>query len=95
MEGKVYTDKGFISSSLNKRDAERWLEGIQMHRKKSETAFVTVRVPKGSRAMPVRPISSNPEENEMLLDAGSRFKVIQARQRTKVSQWEVILEMIP
>lgn len=64
LEGQTFTDHGFVSTSISKD------EGY------SSRLRFQIEAPKGSPALYLGPISSNPAELEMLLAAGTKFKII-------------------
>lgn len=69
--GGTFTDAGFVSLSAS---ADYDFQGTNI--------TVEVRLPKGSKALPVAGMSSNSSENEILVNRGSSFKVI--KQGSKV-----------
>jgi hypothetical protein len=60
--GGQFTDKGFVSTTRKERFAE--LRG---------EAYVSIEVPKGSKALDIDPWSKKPEEDETLLGRGQTF----------------------
>jgi hypothetical protein len=66
--GTVFKDKGFTSTTIAANQAH----GMSDYR---QHVFVTIKVPKGSSAMYLGDKSDVPSEKEVLLAAGSRFKV--------------------
>ena len=65
-EGKILTDKGFVSTSLNSDVAERLAAGGRV--------VMRVEVPKGVHAIYMEDITTI-DEQEMLLQRGSRFAI--------------------
>lgn len=65
LTGTVFKDDGFVSTSIDKR----CILG-------SNDCVLRIMVPKGSKALPVMWDSKNPSENEVLLQRGKSFRVI-------------------
>lgn len=62
-EGDIFKDDGFISTSIDK---EKVVSG----------GFIEIHVPKGSKGIYLEQISEVKRERELLLDRGSRFRVL-------------------
>jgi ADP-ribosyltransferase exoenzyme len=60
----TFVDKGFISTSMSKKVAEKFSKNV-----------VTIRLPKGTNALPIV-ARENEHEAEILLDRGIKFKVV-------------------
>lgn len=64
--GDTFTDLGFMSTSLNAGVSEGFGEGT----------FFTIRVPKGAKGAYVDLVSSCPGEKELLLQAGTKMRIL-------------------
>lgn len=69
--GGTFTDAGFVSLSAS---ADYDFQGTNI--------TVEVRLPKGSKALPVAGMSVNSSENEILVNRGSSFKVVKQGSKT-------------
>ncbi len=68
--GKVFTDLGFVSTSMNQRFSQDW---VNQH---AGGGLIAIRIPKGMKAIPLGTRSSLPRENELLIARGAKFRVI-------------------
>lgn len=66
--GAILEDRGYVSTSYDKRMAQEF----------ALTRLVTIHLPKGANALPISQYSQFPDEMEVLLPRGSKFKVIKA-----------------
>jgi hypothetical protein len=81
--GKVLTDKGFASTSVNVGGG---FGGQKL----------VIRVPKGAKGLFVRPLSHYAGEDEFLLPRNSKFKVISVSPKQKTYGYDVItVELVP
>lgn len=64
----------FTSTSSSARKAATFGDGV----------FFEIRVPKGKKALSIRELSDLPRENEILLNSGSKFRIIEIRGGTVV-----------
>jgi len=70
MAGKIFTDKGYVSTSLNKEIAKEFSRG------KGSTVMEIV-MPKGAKGLPMEVIGKGiRNEAEILLPRGSQFKIV-------------------
>lgn len=69
-EGKVFTDQAFVSVATTRNSTF-----IQENIQSKDNTLIKVRMPKGMPAIPVADISSIPEEMEVILDRGMRYKL--------------------
>ncbi|MFI0775319.1 ADP-ribosyltransferase, partial [Streptomyces sp. NPDC021212] len=83
MQGNVYDDLGYTSTSLGKDSAMDW-KPVQMH----------LRVPKDTPALWIDHISANKGERELLLARGTEYKVTRVFQ-DEGGQWQVYGEVLP
>jgi hypothetical protein len=65
--GSTFTDMAFTSVSTDPK--------FEMDAMEREVQRVKIKIPKGSKAIPMAAISSVPEEAELLINRGARFKV--------------------
>ncbi|KKN18321.1 hypothetical protein LCGC14_0956860 [marine sediment metagenome] len=63
-EGGIYTDKGFISTSINKQFGTGW-----------KLAYIEIKVPKGIRGASIAQESNHSIEAELLLQRGTQFRI--------------------
>jgi hypothetical protein len=63
-KGDSFVDKGFVSTSIDRSEART---GMQ----------VEIRVPKGTKGIYVEQVSAVPSELEMILNRGTKFKVLE------------------
>lgn len=76
--GDVFQDKGFISTTIGKGAVKPVDTESRM----------TIRVPKGTKGIYVQEISEFPGEMEMLLNRGTKFKILEVKDR------EILAEVI-
>jgi hypothetical protein len=68
-EGDIFEDKGFVSTSVDKRILKAAFD--------ESMSSITIFVPKGTKALPLKGSSfSHSEESELLLNRGTKFKVL-------------------
>jgi hypothetical protein len=67
-EGNEFELKGFTSTSIDKKVTEMFGSGI----------ILEIKVPVGAKALSLEPISTFPHEKEVLLNRGSKFKVMKS-----------------
>jgi hypothetical protein len=91
--GKTYEDRGFLSTSVGGSAAF------------GGTVKLTIHAPKGTHAAYVghgvnhsstgKPISHFSHENELILAAGTKYKVISAKKGPGAyGQWDVVVEVV-
>jgi hypothetical protein len=61
--GKILRDRAFISTSVLQNCA------------KAHTFTLKIKIPKGTKAIYIEPISAHPDERELLIDRGQRFVI--------------------
>lgn len=83
-EGSIWEEKGFMSTSANDN------YGSSQH-----TQYI-IKVPKGQKILYVSGISGHQSENEVILNAGSKFKVVSIKKsELREKDFVVELEMLP
>jgi hypothetical protein len=86
-QGQVLTDPGFLSTSLDKRVA-----GGFSDQETGKGAVLEIRLPAGTKAIPLSGATSGDAQSELLLNRGSRFRVIS---KTWFGHgWRVVVELI-
>lgn len=88
LAGTVYTDKGYMSTSL----AEKVSSKVYNVKDAVEMEIV---VPKGSRAVYMAGESYLRSERELLLDRGTKLSVASVKFDEKTKKWKVIATVIP
>ncbi|WP_148640433.1 ADP-ribosyltransferase, partial [Streptomyces azureus] len=83
MQGNVYDDLGFMSTSLGKDPAFEY-KPVHLH----------LRVPEGTPALWIDHISSNKGERELLLARGVEYKVTRVFE-DEAGKWQVYGEVLP
>lgn len=74
LASQVFADKGFSSASLSKEVATRFA-GAANHGDQTTGHLLEFHAPKGSKAGYVEGISATPEEFEMMLDRGQKYRI--------------------
>lgn len=74
-KGTVFTDLGFASTSRT----GKW----------SGNVTCQIKIPKGAKAMAIKPISQHPGEDEVLIQRGTRYKVVDFDPKTKTLYCEI------
>ena len=88
LQGKTVSDPGFFSTTLNKSPH------FASHGESS--VAITIRVAPGTKAAYVAPISGfGMSENELILNSGTKFKVVKVEPGVGSYKSHVILETIP
>jgi hypothetical protein len=72
--GDTYLDKAFVSTTT---DTDGLAE--EVFDKEGTYKSVHIVLPKGAKALPIAHISSAPDENEVLINRGSKFKVVKTK----------------
>lgn len=102
--GATFTDKGFVSTSLDIAAGERFAE-IAAERGRegiTDIAIAEIRVPSGTRAVPMFKVweahsktsDMATREREILLPRGSRFRVTKVGRDSK-GRRRLLLELLP
>lgn len=86
--GKVYTDKGYMSTSL----AEKVSSSIY---NVADAVEMQITVPKGTRALYMAGESYLRSERELLLDRGTQLSIKSVTLDPKTKRWKVIASVIP
>lgn len=84
--GEMFRDEGFTSTST---------EMIGRFVPDKDDVLMTVRVPKGYPHVDLSQNSVWSTEKELLLDAGTEFRVIDATPPGKIPRWQLTLEVVP
>jgi len=83
--GGVLMDKSYTSTSLSRKAMESF--SSTMHRSGGAMAL-EIRVPKGTRAIYMPSLSEHPEEKELLLNRGTKYRVVSKTPR------KIVMEVI-
>ncbi len=86
-EGEMFVDEGFTSTSLRKSSIGKFGKRVNFE----------IRVPKGSRAVPISELAAE-SEYEVLLDKGTRFKVVKVHAASDGAGgtfYNVVMEVVP
>lgn len=84
--GETFRDEGFTSTST---------EMIGRFVPKKDDVLMTIRVPKGYPHVDLAQNSEWTKEKELLLDAGTEFRVVDATPPGKIPRWQLTLEVVP
>ena len=98
--GKTFSDKGFVSTSTSKKIAGAFAKVA--FDSKENAAIVKLRVPKGTKAIPMRAIFGKDtiqstrvdREREILINRGSSFKITSIRKDSSTNMFEVEAEVV-
>jgi ADP-ribosyltransferase exoenzyme len=86
-QGEVLTDPGFLSTSLDKRVAGQFSD-----QEAGKGVVLELRIPAGTKAIPLSGAAGGDAQSELLLNRGSRFRVIS---KTWFGHgWRVVAELI-
>ena len=76
LSSQVFEDKGFTSTSLSKDVAKQFAgKGMNVMDAEKISHLIEYHAPKGTKAGYVEGLSSTPEEFEMLLDRGQKYRI--------------------
>jgi len=73
-EGQVFRDDGFVSASITHQGAEDFAD--EQFAESGKSVRITVIVPKGATAAYVSHVNNDDQSDELLIQRGSRFKVL-------------------
>lgn len=82
--GQVLTDAGFPSTSINDGVARQFMNV------NPKNIMMSVKVPKGSKAMDISKYSDDPNEKETLIARGAKFKVIKYDHKARKLEVELL-----
>jgi len=83
--GDSWQDKSFSSTTSSEAEAKNFARG-------DNSAIMEIRVPKGSKAVSVKDISQFPNEEEVVMNRGGKFKVVEVIKGTRTRKARVIVE---
>ena len=91
MPGKVFPAEGFISTTYDRTRA--WKYASEKAKSADEIAMIEVHARKGTHALSLEAHSYSPEDKEILINRGTKFKVVEARKDGNVMKliWEVVV----
>ncbi len=89
--GKTFPTKGFTSTTYDRTTA--WKHASGKAKDADEIAMIEVLAPKGTQALSLEANSYSPQDKEVLINKGTKFKVVEARKDGNVMRliWEVVL----
>jgi hypothetical protein len=89
--GKIFPAKGFTSTTYDRATA--WKYASEKAKEDDEVAMIETLAPKGIPALSLEAYSYSPSDKEILINRGTKFKVIEARKDGNVMRlvWEVVL----
>lgn len=88
--GSEFVDGGFVSTTSDLKAARNFLRGDR-----SENVLMEIKVPKGSKAISLGDIGAFAKtEQEILLNRGGKFRVIEQQKATRTRPAKVVMEYV-
>lgn len=86
-ENQIFVEKAFMSTTTDKKTAWSFARG-------SSQGLLEIIIPTGTHVISVKNISQFKNENEILINRGSKFKIIKYLKRTRIRLETFVIEIL-